>query len=48
VAGGVRRRAPRHAGGGLTGVTGRLAEGWVLLLALFHCSARVTWGPVLV
>jgi hypothetical protein len=32
----------------LAGAASRLAVGWSLLLVLFHCSARVSFGPTLV
>ena len=44
----MRSRARTHAEGGLPGAADRPAAGWALLLLPFHCSARVTWGPVLV
>jgi hypothetical protein len=44
----MRSRAGAHAEGGLPGATDRLAVGWVLFPAPFHCSARVTRGPLLV
>jgi hypothetical protein len=34
-------------GGGPPGAISRLAVGWSLLV-LFHCSARVSFGPTLV
>jgi hypothetical protein len=46
--GGLRGGAPRHAEGGLPGAASRLAVGWALLLVLFHCSARVSFGPTFV
>src|SRR5215475_13220951 len=46
--GGLRSIARAHAEGRPSGAAGRLAVGWALLLVPFHCSARVTWGPVLV
>ncbi|HEY3033914.1 MAG TPA: hypothetical protein VGJ54_04560 [Streptosporangiaceae bacterium] len=44
----MRSRTGAHAEGGLPGATDRLAVGWVLFPAPFHCSASVTLGPLLV
>jgi hypothetical protein len=37
-----------HAKGGLPDAADPLAVGWVLFPVPFHCSARVTLGPLFV
>jgi hypothetical protein len=44
----LRSRVRTHAEGEPPAATDRLAVGWVLFRAPFHCSVRVTGGPLFV